>query len=1027
MEATERLVQTWMASGRDEEINEIVSDISNDEATLIGVVKALGDYLTSEDAEILGKVELLSLVVARVPQNKLNLQAVRVLTAFFTGKLDDSATVKPALSGITTLASLTTFGAPEVQIVVEGIFNHVKMKALVQDVRFKVLSIIDSFMALHREVLKSMNKTFLDGYIALADGEKDPRNLMVAFAITRVILIEFDTSTHTESLFNICFCYFPITFRPPPNDKYGISAEDLKTSLRQCLNATPTFGTMAIPVFLEKLTAGSRATKKDTLQTLASCLPVYGSALGRAFARKLWNSLKLEIFQPVDVQAEEEALRTVQVLVKTIYAEEEAALESNDDIQGLARDACEECIQILKEPEKTQARAATKVLCAFLSTTPSVSRYTISQAVPHFIELFHNPDETSARAATLTLLSELVDSTKGYSSCKTGETAETAEPALSPFKDELVGVYTVGLQATSLRSPALAGLEALCSIYNLLTDEELGFVVHKVNDIIEGSPEEFEDASDELLALLTKISDYSPRHVSEQTLPLLFASLPDRPPGRDAHSEREKCWQTLSALRKLCVQQTLFESLVIRLTAKFDLLCIPSDTTDDLEPSQAYAHMLLKTLLQTLTSKVLAKHADVAKYIDTVVPRILNVFVASAFFEREETVFSDPRLISTAAGIITLVVQSLPTQRQQSYAVVLSNAILTGEVTAIAKGFQKFSSSQGLQIFGASSQRRQRDLLPLFSASVIALHKDVTLSLGEEGKFLDAVLKWIIEVADNDLQRNAALHMVAAIVNRRAESLSSFLSQLLESYWETEISNPSSTTDRRKLAIKTWTWISKALLVRKHPQAITFAEKLYDVFGDQDIGWTASKALGEIVSHDPVLTKANHANVKILYAQRYVDTVLPKIATFAKESIPPEQTSWLVALSAVIKSSPKTTYTQNFAMLIPLLLRGLDLPDADIRSNVIDTFLAAAEGETPESSIISEHSVTLANLMLKNSKVDEMPSMKVRISALRYLTVLPTIVRYDVLHPSKTVVLRELAKVLDDPIRAVRREAVDAR
>ena len=132
--------------------------------------------------------------------------------------------------------------------------------------------------------------------------------------------------------------------------------------------------------------------------------------------------------------------------------------------------------------------------------------------------------------------------------------------------------------------------------------------------------------------------------------------------------------------------------------------------------------------------------------------------------------------------------------------------------------------------------------------------------------------------------------------------------------------------------------------------------------------------------------------------------------------------------------------------LIPLLLRGLDLPDAEIRGNVIDTFLAAAEGESPEKSLVSEHSVTLVNAMLRNSKVGEVtsivrfgfllyknvfseiwPQQRVRTSALRYLGILPSIVRYDVLHPYKPIVLRELADVLDDPKRAVRREAVDAR
>lgn len=85
------------------------------------------------------------------------------------------------------------------------------------------------------------------------------------------------------------------------------------------------------------------------------------------------NLTRQQIFQPVDPQTEEGALAAMQVLIKTIYAEEEAAVESDEDIQGLARDACQECINILKEPEKSQAKPATKVLCAFISTTRRLS------------------------------------------------------------------------------------------------------------------------------------------------------------------------------------------------------------------------------------------------------------------------------------------------------------------------------------------------------------------------------------------------------------------------------------------------------------------------------------------------------------------------------------------------------------------------------------------------------------------------------------------------------------------------------
>lgn len=50
-----------------------------------------------------------------------------------------------------------------------------------------------------------------------------------------------------------------------------------------------------------------------------------------------------------------------------------------------------------------------------------------------------------------------------------------------------------------------------------------------------------------------------------------------------------------------------------------------------------------------------------------------------------------------------------------------------------------------------------------------------------------------------------------------------------------------------------------------------------------------------------------------------------------------------------------------------------------------------------------------------------------RVAALRYLTKLPEIVRYDVLHPQKKDVIRGLGKALDDSRRAVRQEAANAR
>jgi DNA repair/transcription protein MET18/MMS19 len=105
-----------------------------------------------------------------------------------------------------------------------------------------------------------------------------------------------------------------------------------------------------------------------------------------------------------------------------------------------------------------------------------------------------------------------------------------------------------------------------------------------------------------------------------------------------------------------------------------------------------------------------------------------------------------------------------------------------------------------------------------------------------------------------------------------------------------------------------------------------------------------------------------------------------------------EQSAYLVALASLIKAMPQTTYvhemptvspTPNYFaplfiirfQLTPLLLRGLDLPDTEIRANVINTFISAAVGsECTGHSAISEHASTLVSTMLNNSMASEVSS-----------------------------------------------------
>lgn len=205
----------------------------------------------------------------------------------------------------------------------------------------------------------------------------------------------------------------------------------------------------------------------------------------------------------------------------------------------------------------------------------------------------------------------------------------------------------------------------------------------------------------------------APHHLTDQTLPSLFAMLPEQAPSIDAQSERAEYWRALCALSKLCLQPTLFETLVIRLTAKLELLCSlsaslgasPGETTrvEEAEHSAAYAHALLLTLANTLSVKVTKERPDpdVPKYVDRLLPHLFRLFLEAAV-TGEQRIMEDQRLLRVGARIVKLVVEALsveyvmhplhartfttPHRQQQKFIDGVGAAFLHGQVKAVTGG-----------------------------------------------------------------------------------------------------------------------------------------------------------------------------------------------------------------------------------------------------------------------------------------------------------------------------------------------------
>jgi DNA repair/transcription protein MET18/MMS19 len=104
-----------------------------------------------------------------------------------------------------------------------------------------------------------------------------------------------------------------------------------------------------------------------------------------------------------------------------------------------------------------------------------------------------NADEASSCSAILSLLSDLLQAARESLNGMLSFRAESIPPPL-PFNEEVLGILTAGLRKSATAVPALHGLKWIVTTKNLLTDTELGFVVHNVSELLLADSREFEDA-----------------------------------------------------------------------------------------------------------------------------------------------------------------------------------------------------------------------------------------------------------------------------------------------------------------------------------------------------------------------------------------------------------------------------------------------------------------------------------------------------------------------------------------------------
>uniref|UniRef100_A0A8C7J1N0 MMS19 nucleotide excision repair protein n=1 Tax=Oncorhynchus kisutch TaxID=8019 RepID=A0A8C7J1N0_ONCKI len=434
------LVEEFVSGQQDSKAADTATGLKAGQFTILQLVEALGLHLASSQPQTRARgVQLLSNVLQQC-HGDLTEREVDVLLAFYENRLKDHYVITPhVLKGMNALTKCSVLPPGSAVSILKSLFQDVHVQSLMLVERSCVYNILTQLMESRESELKGLGADFVFGFVQSVDGERDPRNLLLAFQIARKIIHGgYDLGKFTEELFEVTSCYFPIDFSPPPNDPHGITQEELILALRAVLTGTPRFAEFLLPLIIEKLDSDVQSAKVDSLQTLTACASVYEHKELAEFLPGLWASLRREVFQTASERVESAGLAALGALTACI-SRSVLNSDSEDYLNVFLDLVLKDCQHHLCEPDLKLVWPSAKLLQATSTASYRASHRVAAAIMPSLIEQYNSRTQVSHTS-------------------QLGKSSEEDESVLLDFRQSLCSIVfsalsenSAGLQITSLR------------------------------------------------------------------------------------------------------------------------------------------------------------------------------------------------------------------------------------------------------------------------------------------------------------------------------------------------------------------------------------------------------------------------------------------------------------------------------------------------------------------------------------------------------------------------------------------------
>lgn len=964
-------------------IKNLAQSIESDQARLVDLVQLLGDYLTEDEGEIRAKATLcLASTLCQLSSDKLTKQQINVIVSFLCDRVQDEDCLKEVAMGLQAVIKMYHFSPlTNLDLILDTLNENVSMKRHVQNTRYQVFLLLNGLLDYQQ---KTQPKKLISTYVNLTTGEKDPRNLLISFQISNRILSSMEIKDSVEDLFDVTFCYFPITFEPPKNDPYGITSNDLKTALRRSISANPLFASDVFPGLIEKLNSSSESVKIDSLETISACINNYTLDSIISNWQEIWDGIKYEVLHQGedDHDIPRHAMRVLATLGERL-AQDNGALD-------LYLDAVErETKEKLQDPQSKFSIPAAK-LCGCVASSSDVAFSRIAEFVLK-IEFTHLNEQTpniAAQRGILEILCIILTSSKQVIGTGSGGLLLKLN---ENYKDHILDLFSKSLMGSAkteitLKTVAIRGLAIICSLHDFVDENEIGLLVQYLGTTV--LEEENEELTTNALVVLRTISWDYPNVILNVIFPSFFSQLPDSEDDSDAKTSARKSGSIdfiLSALASLSASRPIFESLCIRLLAKLKAIH---------QCTFKYPLAIVSTLL-AVTHKLAEEAKDndefLASYFYTLTPPLFNAVVSA----NDSNPMRHDSVINAVGELSSVLVSKNTSDVQNKILEDLFNLFVWSKPSS-------FLFEGTLPSFSEPTNIHQLFLMTLAPISNTNQNVNITPI-----QLMETCIE-LLGKTENIFERAAYLRILTLLTNKWIND-------------SNEISALIGFDKLDKNTMEIQAYIAKGLVMKNDRLGLQLVEKIVMLLNDPTLGSYAGKVFGVFVYDDHILSKENGLVMRLLYKQKLFSMVLPKLIDGFKVG-DNQQANYLIALAGMLRYMPSKIILPVLPQFLPLLLESLGVPDGKVQEAAIDTILATLIDST---DILEQHINTIVPKLLQASTSAKGPN--VRISALKCLAALPTAIARPTLQPFQRMVIQELEPVLGDKKRQVRKEAVVCR